>query len=141
VTWDFEGGGYCCPQCGEPFTRLGDHVVEQLDWEVIIRLAVHCRRRYRRACACLVPATVTAPGPPKATGKGLFTHAFTAMLLTERYVAGRSQNSLVTGPARHGAEISAATLTGTCAQAGALLVPLAGASTHSRWGRSAGDWS
>src|SRR5579859_2030682 len=106
VTWDFEGGGYCCPQCGEAFTRLGDHVVEQLDWDVIIRLAVHCRRRYRRACACPVPATVTAPGPPKAIGKGMFTNAFTAMLLTARYVAGRSQNSLVTGLARHGAAIS-----------------------------------
>ena len=125
MTWDFEGGGYCCPQCGEPFTRLGDHVADQLDWEVIIRLAVHCRRRYRRACVCQVPATVTAPGPPKAIGKGLFTNAFTAMLLTERCVAGRSQNSLVTGLARHGAEFPAATLTGTCAQAGALLVPLA----------------
>src|SRR5579859_6547771 len=136
VTWDFEGGGYCCPQCGEPFTRLGDHVVEQLDWEVIIRLAVHCRRRYRRACACPVPATVTAPGPPKAIGKGMFTNAFTAMLLTERYVAGRSQNSLVTGLARHGAAISAATLTGTCAQAGTLLVPLAEAITA----RSRDSW-
>ena len=136
VTWDFEGGGYCCPQCGAAFTRLGDHVVEQLDWEVIIRLAVHCRRRYRRACACPVPATVTAPGPPKAIGKGLFTNAFTAMLLTERYAAGRSQNSLVTGLARHGAEISPATLTGTCAQAGALLVPLAEAITA----RSRDSW-
>ena len=42
------------------------------------------------------PATVTAPGPPKAIGKGLFGNEFIAMLLTERYVAGRSQNSLVT---------------------------------------------
>ena len=106
MTLDFEGGGYCCPQCGEAFTRLGDHVVEQLDRDVIIRLAVHCRRRYRRACACPVPATVTAPGPPKAIGKDMFTNAFTAMLLTARYVAGRSQNSLVTGLARHGAAIS-----------------------------------
>ena len=22
----FPGGGYCCPECGEPFTPLGDHV-------------------------------------------------------------------------------------------------------------------
>jgi hypothetical protein len=30
--WDFPGGGYCCPECGEPFTPLGDHVSgEQLD--------------------------------------------------------------------------------------------------------------
>jgi hypothetical protein len=65
-----------------------------------------------------------APGPPKAVGKGLFTNGFTAMLLVERFEAGRSANSLVTGLARQGAEISAATLAGTVAQAGALLAPL-----------------
>jgi transposase len=124
VIWDFPGGGYCCPECGEPFTPLGDHVVEQLDWQVTVRLLAHCRRRYRRACSCRVPATAMAPGPPKAIGKGLLSDGFIAMLLTERYVAGRSQNSLVAGLARHGAEVSPTTLTGTCAAAGVLLVPL-----------------
>ena len=137
VVWDFEGGGYCCPECGTPFTALGsDHVTELLDWQVIVRVAAHCRRRYRRACGCRVPATVTAPGPPKAIGKGLFSNGFIAMLLTERFVAGRSMNSLVTGLGRQGAEISPATLAGTCAQAGALLVPLADAITE----RSRGSW-
>ena len=117
-------------ECGEPFTPLGDHWSgEQLDWQVTVRLVAHCRRRYRRACSCRVPATVMAPGPPKAVGKGLFSNGFIAMLLTERYVAGRSKNSLVTGLARQGAEISPATLAGTCAQAGTLLVPLADAIT------------
>ncbi len=137
VFWDFPDGGYCCPECGEPFTPLGDHLSgEQLDWQVIVRLAAHCRRRYRRACDCRVPATVMAPGPPKAIGKGLFTNGFIAMLLTERFAAGRSMNSLVTGLGRQGAEISPATLAGTCAQAGALLVPLADAITE----RSRGSW-
>ena len=105
VIWDFEGG-YCCPECGVPFTLLGsDHVAEQLDWLVIVRVRVDCRRRYRRACSCRVPATVTAPGPPKAIGKGLVSNAFIAMLLTERFVAGRSMNSLVTGLSRQGADI------------------------------------
>jgi transposase len=135
--WDFPGGGYCCPECGEPFTLLADHVSgEQLDWQVIVRLVAHCRRRYRRACDCRVPATVMAPGPPKAIGKGLFSNAFIAMFFTERYVAGRSMNSLVTGLARQGADVSAATLAGTCAQAGALLVPLAEAITA----RSRDSW-
>ena len=135
--WDFPGGGYCCPECGEPFTLLGEHVSgQQLDWQVIVRVVAHCRRRYRRACECRVPATVMAPGPPKAIGKGLFSNGFIAMLLTERYVAGRSMNSLVTGLARHGAEISPATLAGTCAQAGALLAPLAEAITA----RSRDSW-
>ena len=26
VVWDFPGGGYCCPGCGTPFSRLGDQV-------------------------------------------------------------------------------------------------------------------
>jgi transposase len=129
VVWDFPGGEYCCPECGTPFSRLGDHVTEVLDWLVIVRVSAHCRRRYRRACPCRVPATVTAPGPPKAIGKGLVSNAFIAHLLTERYVAGRSQNSLVTGLARHGADLSPATLTGTCAAAGALLDPLEAAIT------------
>jgi transposase len=136
VVWDFEGGGYCCPVCGEPFTRLGDHVAEQLDWQVVVRVVAHCRRRYRRACACPVPAAVTAPGPPKAIGKGRFTSGFIAMLLAERYVAGRSQNSLVAGLARQGADISPATLTGTVAAAGALLAPLEDAIIA----RSRGSW-
>jgi transposase len=58
------------------------------------------------------------------------------MLLTERFVAGRSQNSLVTGLARQGAQISPATLAGTVAQAGALLVPLEEAITA----RSRSSW-
>jgi transposase len=137
IIWDFPGGGYCCPECGEPFTPLGDHWSgERLDWQVIVRVAAHCRRRYRRACGCRVPATVMAPGPPEAIGKGLFSNGFAAMLFTERYVAGRSMNSLVTGLARQGADISPATLAGTCAQAGALLVPLAEAVTA----RSRGSW-
>jgi transposase len=125
VFWDFPAGGCCCPECGEAFTPLGDHVSgEQLDWQVIVRVVGHCRRRYRRVCGCRVPATVMAPGPPKAIGKGLFSNGFIAMLLTERFVAGRSQNSLVTGLARQGPQVSPATLAGTCAQAGALLAPI-----------------
>jgi transposase len=125
VFWDFPGGGYCCPECGEPFTLPGDHWSgEQLDWQVIIRLVANCQRRYKRKCGCDGPQTVTAPGPPKAIGKGLFTNGFTAMLLVERFEAGRSANSLVKSLARQGAEISPATLAGTVAQAGRLLAPL-----------------
>ncbi len=136
AVWDFPGGGYCCPECEAPFTLLGDHVAEQLDWLVIVRVRADCRRRYRRACACRVPATVTAPGPPKAIGKGLFSNAFIAMLFVERFVAGRSMNSLVAGLGRQGADISPATLAGTCAQAGTLLAPLEEAITA----RSRDSW-
>jgi len=124
VIWDFAEGGYCCPQCGLAFAMLGDHVVEQIDWQVLVRVLVHRRCRYQRRCPCEGPKTVMAPGPPKAIGKGLVSNGFIARLLTERYVAGRSQNSLAAGLARQGAQISTATLTGTCAAAGVLLAPL-----------------
>ena len=128
VFWDFPGGEYCCPECGEPFTVLGDHWSgEQMDWQVIIRLVANCQRRYKKECRCPGPVTVMAPGPPKAVGKGLFTNGFIAMLLAERLGSGRSMNSLVTGLARQGAEISPATLAGTVGQAGRLLAPLSGA--------------
>jgi transposase len=79
---------------------------------------------------------VTAPGPPKAIGKGLFSNGFLAMLFTERFVAGRSMNSLVTGLARQGADVAAGSLAGACSQAGALLVPLEEAIAA----RSRGSW-
>jgi transposase len=136
VAWDFADGGYCCPDCGQSFTRLGDHVVEQLDWQVVVRLIVHCRRRYKRACRCEGPQSVTAPGPAKAIGKGTLSNGFLAMLITERYVAGRSLNSLAQGLARSGADVPAPTLTGALAQAGALLLPLAEAILA----RNRGSW-
>jgi transposase len=120
VIWDFAGGGYCCPECSSPFEAFDDHAFEQVDWRVTVRVVVHRRRR----CRCAGPRTVTAPGPPKAIGKGRFSNGFIAMLLVERYVAGRSQNSLIAGLARQGAQISSSTLVGTCAAAGALLAPL-----------------
>ena len=61
VIWDFPGGGYCCPECGVPFTLLGaDHVSEQLDWTVTVRVRADCRRRYRRGCGM--------PGPRDGDG-------------------------------------------------------------------------
>jgi hypothetical protein len=78
-----------------------------------------------------VLAGVPVPGPGHGDGarpsegdrQGPGFDRFIALLLTERYVAGRSQNSLVTGLARHGAEVSPAILTGTVAAAGAVLAP------------------
>ncbi len=46
VFWDFLMAGTAAGVRGA-FTPLGDHLSgEQLDWQVIVRLAVHCRRRY-----------------------------------------------------------------------------------------------
>jgi transposase len=137
VIWDFEDGPPCCDRCGTGFTSLGsDDMCEQVDWQVLVRVIVHRRRRYRRGCNCPGARTLTAPGPPKAIGKGLFTNAFIARLLAERYVSGRSQHSVTAGLARDGVQISDATLCGTVKTAGALLAPLEAAITA----RSRDSW-
>src|SRR5262249_61839201 len=41
VVWDFADGGYCCAGCGLAFAVLGEHVVEQVDWQVVVRVVVH----------------------------------------------------------------------------------------------------
>ena len=65
--WDFGEGGCCCPRCAQPFTVLGDHVSgEQLDWQVIVRVLVHRRRRYKRGCR--VPAAGHGDGARPAEG-------------------------------------------------------------------------
>lgn len=57
VVWDFPGSGYCCPECGMPFELPGDHVIEQVDWQMVVRVVAtaaagtgaaagaRCRRR------------------------------------------------------------------------------------------------
>ena len=59
VFWDFEGGGYCCPECGTPFTGLGsDHVTEQLDWRT--GWSIFTAGRISGGISC-GPATRTRP--------------------------------------------------------------------------------
>ena len=61
--WDFPGGGYCCPECGEPFTPLGDHWSgEQLDWQVTVRV--------RRALPQAGTAGLRLPGAGDGDGAG-----------------------------------------------------------------------
>jgi transposase len=134
--WDFPEGGPTCPCCGAPFAGNGEDVSWRLEWIVRVARRVVRRRRYRRTCACAGPATVMAPGPPAAIGKGLFTNSSLALLLVERYGAGRSLNSLVVGLGRHGAALSSSTLVGACAQVGALLDPLVEQIVE----RSRGSW-
>ena len=71
VIWDFPEGGYCCPECGVPFTLLGsDHVSEQLDWTVTVRVRADCRRRYRRGCSMPGPGDGDGARPAEGDREG-----------------------------------------------------------------------
>jgi transposase len=76
-----------------PVHAAGDHVLEQLNWQVVVRVAAHCGRRYRRVCRYLVPAKVRAPGLPKAVGKGLCLTP-SSLTAADGAVRGRAQSEL-----------------------------------------------
>src|SRR6266568_3806754 len=85
---DIPGGERCCPRCGQPYQLFGEDVSEEVSWRVRVWRVVHRRRKYRRCCRCPVPAVVTAPGPAKLIGKGLFTAEFCVNLLIAKYALG-----------------------------------------------------
>src|SRR6266704_3391810 len=72
-------------RCGQPYQLFGEDVSEEVSWRVRVWRVVHRRRKYRRCCRCPVPAVVTAPGPAKLIGKGLFTAEFCVNLLIAKY--------------------------------------------------------
>ena len=83
---DVPPGQRVCPDCGREFAALGSEGSEQIDWQVHLTRIVHRRMRYRRACTCPGPRTVTAPPAPNPIPKGRFTAAFLARLLYQKFV-------------------------------------------------------
>jgi transposase len=111
-----------CPGCGAALEPLGTEDSEQIDWQVTITRIVHRRCRYRRRCPCPGPRTVTAPVPPKPIGKGRFTAAFLARLLSEKYVLGLHR--IARALAAEGLDVAEGTLCGALKDVHALLAPL-----------------
>ncbi|MGH3304387.1 MAG: hypothetical protein ACRDOK_22450 [Streptosporangiaceae bacterium] len=84
-----------CPRCGRPYECFGEDASEQVSWQVRVVRIVCRRRKYRRACRCPVPAVLTAPGPPRLIGGGLFTTEFCVNLLIARYALGLPFNRVI----------------------------------------------
>jgi transposase len=74
-----------------------------------------------------VPAVVTAPGPPKLIGGGLFTTEFRVNLLVARYALGLPFNRVIAMLAFQGLQAAPGTLAGVARRLDGLLAPLAGA--------------
>jgi transposase len=121
---DVPPGQRVCPDCGREFTALGSEGSEQIDWQVQLTRIVHRRLRYRRACTCPGPRTVTAPPAPNPIPKGRFTAAFCARLLYLKFVLGLPVHRIVKMLAAEGLATSEGTLAGVLKALAGLLVPL-----------------
>ncbi|MGH9294731.1 MAG: IS66 family transposase [Acidimicrobiales bacterium] len=117
-------GERACPCCGAPYEPFGEETSTQVDWKVRLIRVLHRRRTYRRTCRCASRAIVAAPVVPKPIAKGLFTEAFLARLLTEKFVLGRPLHRIAAALAHDGLRVSEGTLTGVLRQLSSLLGPL-----------------
>ena len=124
---DLPEGERRCPRCGRAYEPLGEDVSEQVSWRVRVWRVVHRRRKYARSCRCPVPAVLTAPGPPKLTGKGLFTTEFCVNLLIAKYALGLPFNRVIAMLSFQGLQVAPGTLAGTARRLDGLLAPLAAA--------------
>lgn len=113
-----------CPDCGRAFDALGSQDSEQVDWQVQVIRIVHRRMRYRRACSCPGPRTVTAPPAPNPIPKGRFTAAFCARLLYCKFVLGLPVHRIAKMLTAEGLSVAEGTLAGVLKALAPLLEPV-----------------
>jgi transposase len=126
---DIPEGQRRCPRCGQVYEQFREDVSEQVSWRVRVWRVVHRQRKYARSCRCPVPAVVTAPGPAKLTGKGLFTTEFCVNLLIAKYALGLPFSRVIAMLGDQGPDVAPGTLAEVARRLNGLLAPLAAAIT------------
>ena len=112
-----------CGTDGEPLARIGEEVLEQLEFvPATVRVLRHVRPKY--ACPRCKSGVAVAPLPPQPIPKSLASPALLAHVAVSKYADGlplyRQETMLVRG----GIALPRATLAGWMVKAGALVQPL-----------------
>jgi transposase len=112
-----------CPDCGCTRTKIGEEVSEQLEY-VPSSLFVIQHARFRYACRACQEHVAIADKPPQPIDKGLPGPGLLAQTITSKYSDHLPLYRLEDIFARHGVELSRATLCGWMATCAELLTPL-----------------
>ena len=112
-----------CPDCGCTRTKIGEEVSEQLEY-VPSSLFVIQHVRFRYACRPCQEHVAIADKPPQPIDKGLPGPGLLAQTITSKYSDHLPLYRLEDIFARHGVELSRATLCGWMASCADLLTPL-----------------
>jgi transposase len=112
-----------CPDCGCTRTKIGEEVSEQLEY-VPSSLFVIQHARFRYACRACQEHVALADKPPQPIDKGLPGPGLLAQTITSKYSDHLPLYRLEDIFARHGVELSRATLCGWMASCADLLTPL-----------------
>jgi transposase len=112
-----------CPDCGRLRVKIGEETSEQLEYvPSSLQVIVHARFRY--ACRACQEHVATADKPPQPIDKGLPGPGLLAQTVTSKYSDHLPLYRLEDIFARHGVELSRATLCGWMARSAELLTPL-----------------
>jgi transposase len=112
-----------CPDCGHPRVKIGEETSEQLEYvPSSLHVIVHARFRY--ACRACQEHVAIADKPPQPIDKGLPGPGLLAQTITSKYNDHLPLYRLEDIFARHGVELSRATLCGWMASSAELLTPL-----------------
>ncbi len=112
-----------CPDCGRPRTKIGEETSEQLEY-VPSSLFVVVHARFRYACRACQEHVALADKPPQPIDKGLPGPGLLAQTVTSKFSDHLPLYRLEALFARHGVELSRATLCGWMASCADLLTPL-----------------
>src|SRR5512135_1612103 len=112
-----------CPDCGHVRVKIGEEVSEQLEY-VPASMHVLQHVRFRYACRACQEHVAIADKPPQPIDKGLPGPGLLAQTITSKYSDHLPLYRLEDIFARHGVELSRATLCGWMAASAELLTPL-----------------
>ena len=112
-----------CPDCGHVRVKIGEEVSEQLEY-VPASMHVLQHVRFRYACWACQEHVAIADKPPQPIDKGLPGPGLLAQTITSKYSDHLPLYRLEDIFARHGVELSRATLCGWMAASAELLTPL-----------------
>ncbi len=114
-----------CPGCGQERTKFGEEVSEQLEF-IPASLLVIEHVRFKYACRHCQEQVAVAPKPPQPIEKGIPGPGLLAATITGKYCDHLPLYRLEDVFARHGAELSRATMCGWMRQSAELVLPLYG---------------
>jgi transposase len=112
-----------CPCCGQDRTKFGEEVSEQLEF-VPASLLVIEHVRFKYACRHCQEQVAVAEKPPQPIEKGIPGPGLLAATITGKYCDHLPLYRLEDVFARHGAELSRATMCGWMRQSAELVLPL-----------------
>jgi len=114
-----------CPLCGLPYHSIGSETSETIEIEVSAYRRIYQRQRYRRTCCCnTLPATVTAPVPPKLIPKGILGISIWVEILLSKFMHMQPTHRLLADLKTRGLDLAPGTVTGGLQTLAPLFLPI-----------------